>query len=79
MRSSERLPDAVPESTAAYAAVKALWAAVDAVDAARRQEAAAAAWNAERIARLVCATFGDSIAAVGVSDENLIVVTAEFS
>ena len=78
MRCNERLPDDVPESIAADAAVKALWAAVGVVDAARRQEAAAAGWNAERIVRLVCATFGDSIAAVRVSDENFIVITAEF-
>ena len=79
MRCSDRLPDDVPESIAADAALKALWAAVGVVDAARRQEAAAAGWNAKRIVRLVCATFGDSIAAVRVSESNFIVITAEFS
>ena len=75
----ERLPEDVSETTVAYQTVGVLRTAVDGVDAAYRQEAAAAAWHAEPIIRFFCASFGDGIAAVRVSDENFIVITAAFS
>ena len=54
----DRLPGDVSETTLVYATVKALRAAVDGVDAACRQDAAAAAWHAEPLVRFFCSTFG---------------------
>ena len=72
----ERLPGDVSEAIVAHATVKALRTAVDGVEAGRRQEAAAAAWQAEPVVRFLCSTFGDGIADVSVSDEQFIVITA---
>ena len=66
------------ETTLVYATVKALRAAVDGVDVACRQDAAAAAWHAEPIIRFLCSTFGDGIAGVRVTEDSFIVITAEF-
>ena len=74
----DRLPGDVSETTLVYATVKALRAAVDGVDVACRQDAAAAAWHAEPIIRFLCSTFGDGIAGVRVTEDSFIVITAEF-
>ena len=62
----------------ASATVKALRAGVNGVTATCRQEAAATAWHAEPIVRFFCSTFSDGFAGVGVSEDNFIVITAEF-
>ena len=62
----------------ASATVKVLRAGVDGVAATCRQEAAATAWHAEPIVRFFCSTFSDGLAGVGVSEDNFIVITAEF-
>ena len=49
------------------------------MDAAYRQEVAAAAWHAEPVIRVSCSIVGDGIARVRVSEENFIVITATFS
>ena len=74
----DRLPGDVSETTLVYATVKVLRAAVDGVDVACRQDAAAAAWHAEPIIRFLCSTFGDGIAGVRVTEDSFIVITAEF-
>ena len=75
----ERLPDDLRETMTAYAAIDALKGAVAGSDASGQRDAAAAAWHAEPIVRFFCSTFGDSIVGVRVSEENFIVLTAEFS
>ena len=62
----------------ASATVKALRTGVNGVAATCRQEASATAWHAEPTVRLFCSTFSDSLAGVGVSEDNFIVITAEF-
>ena len=57
------------ERTTAYAALDALREGVGKSDA---------AWHAEPIVRFLCSAFGDGLAGVRVSDDNLIVITAEF-
>ena len=74
----ERLPNDVRETTVVYPSVKALREAVARADAANRQDAAASAWHAEPILRFLCATFGDGVADLRVSEEGFIVVTAGF-
>ena len=74
----ERLPDDLGKTMMAYAAIDALRGAVAGSDPGCRTDAAAAAWHAEPIVRFVCSTFGDGLVGVRVSDENFIVITAEF-
>ena len=74
----ERLLGDVSETAVANVTVKALRAAVDGVEAGRRQEAAAAAWHAESVVRFLCATFGGGIAGVRLSEDCFIVIAAEF-
>ena len=73
---SIRQPTLAPRRDAA--AVTALHDAVDRIEAEARRDAAAAAWHAESIVRFLCATVGDRIAGVRVSEDQFIVITAEF-
>ena len=66
------LPGDLHERTIAYAALDALWNAVAKSDAACARDVAAAAWHAEPIVRFVCSAFGDCLAGVRASDDNLI-------
>ena len=75
----ERLPDDLRETMTAYAAIDAMRGAVAGSDASGQRDAAAAAWHAEPIVRFLCSTFGDGIVGVRGSEENFIVITAEFS
>ena len=72
------LPSDQRQMTWAAAAVTALHDAVDRIEAEARRDAAAAAWHAESIVRFLCATVGDRIAGVRVSEDQFIVITAEF-
>ena len=67
----ERLPGDLRERTTAYAALDALRDAVAKSDAACRKSVAAAACHAEPIVRFFCSTFGDGIAGVQLSDDEL--------
>ena len=78
-RYDEWLPDDLRETMTYYAAIDALRGAVEGSDASGQRDAAAAAWHAEPIVRFFCSTFGDGIVGVRVSEENFIVITAEFS
>ena len=72
----DRMPGDLRERTTAYAALDALRDAVAKSDAACRKDAAAAAWHAEPILQFFCSAFGDGLAGVRVSDDNMIVITA---
>ena len=60
----KRLPGDLRERTTAHAALDALRDVVAKSDAARRKDAAAAAWHAEPIVRFLCSPFGDGISGV---------------
>ena len=75
----DRLPGDVLETAVARVAVEALRAAVDGLEAGRRQQAAAAAWHAEPVVRFLCSAFEVGIADVRVSEENFIVLTGALS
>ena len=72
-------PPGDPREAAAYAAVEALREAVDAADAGCRKDAAAAAWHAEPVLRLLHVALGGRVAGVRVNEDGFIVVAAEFS
>ena len=74
----DRLPSGLRETATTDAAIDALRAAVASTAAGIRTPAAAAAWQAEPVVRFLCSTFGDRIADVGVSEDNFIVIAAEF-
>ena len=74
---AESLPGELRETATVRAAVEALHEAVGMADAGCRKDAAAAAWHAEPVLRLLCGSFGCEIAGMRVSEEGLIVVTAE--
>ena len=76
---AETLPGDLRETAAVRAAVEALHEAVDSADARCRKDAAAAAWHAEPVLRLICATFGCGTAGMRVNEDGFIVVTAELS
>ena len=76
---AEGLPGELRETAAVHAAVEALRAAVDQVDAEPRRDAVAAAWHAESVVRFFCSTYGSSIAGVRVNEEGFIVITADVS
>ena len=75
----ERLPGDLREDATAAKAVEAVREAVGRTDAAGRPAAAAAAWHAEPIVRFFCATFGDRITGVRVSEDGFVVITAELA
>ena len=74
---AESLPGDLRETATVRAAVEALHEAVGMADAGCRKDAAAAAWHAEPVLRLLCSAFGCVIAGMRVSEEGFIVVTAE--
>ena len=70
-------PQRDPRETAAASAVaEALREAVERADAAGGN-AAAAVWHAEPVVRFLCATFGCRIPGMRVSEDGLVVITAE--
>ena len=75
----EPLPSDLRETALVYAGVEALRGAVARSAARCRKDAAAAAWHAEPIVRFFCSTFGDGLAGLRVSEDGLIVITAEFA
>lgn len=75
----DTLPGDLRETATVRAVVEALHEAVDRADAGCRKDAAAAAWHAESVLGFLSAEFGCAITGVRVSEDGLIVVTAEFS
>ncbi len=73
---TEGLPAELRETAAVHAAVEALRAAVDLLDAEAGRDAAAAAWHAASVVRFFCATYGGAVTGVRVNEESFIVVTA---
>ena len=76
---AEDLPVDLHHTAAVRAAVEALRAAVDQVEAEPGRDAAAAAWHAESVVRFFCSTYGGAVAGVRVNEEGFIVITAEVS
>ena len=74
---ADGLPDELRETAAVHAAVEALRAAVDRLDADTGRDAAAVAWHAEPVVQSFCSTYGATIAGVRVSEDNFIVIAAE--
>ena len=72
----EGLPAELRETPAVHAAVEALRAAVDQVDAEAGRDAAAAAWHAEPVVRFFCSAYGGAVTGVRVNEDSFIVVTA---
>ena len=75
----ETLPGDSHEAAAVQAAVEALREAVYGADPGCRKAAAAAAWHAEVVVRLLCVTFGGGIAGVRVGEDGFIIIMAEFT
>ena len=73
---AEGLPAELRETAAFHAAVEALRAAVDQLDAEPGRDAAAAAWHAAAVVRFFCSTYDGAVAGVRVNEDNFIVVTA---
>ena len=73
---TEGLPAELRETVAVHAAVEALRAAVDQLDAESGRAAAAAAWHAAAVVRFFCSTYGGAVTRVRVNEESFIVVTA---
>ena len=76
---AETLPADLREMATASAALAALREAIEKARAECRQDAAAAAWHAERVLRVLCATFGACIAGVRASERGFIVITADLA
>ena len=72
---TEGLPAELRETAAVHAAVEALRAAVDQLDAEAGRDAAAA-WHAAAVVRLFCSTYGGVVTGVRVNEESFVVVTA---
>ena len=70
-------PDESREPATARGAVEALRSAVAASEAGRGKDAAAAAWHAEPLARSLCATIGDGVTGVQVSEDGFVAITFE--
>ena len=73
---TEELPAELRETAAVHAAVEALRAAVDQLDAEPGRDAAAAAWHAASVVRFLCSTYGSAVTGVRVNEDSFIVVTA---
>ena len=73
----ETLAGAAREAADVRAALEALRSAVDRTNAARRKDAAAAAWHAEGVVRFLCATFSCGVGGVQVGEDGFIVIMAE--
>ena len=64
------------EAAAVHAAVEALRAAVDQLDAEPRRNAAAAAWHAASVVQFFCSTYGGAVTGVRVNEDSFVVATA---
>ncbi len=76
---TEGLPAELRETAAVHAAVEALRAAVDQLDAEPGRDAAAAAWHAASVVRFFCSTYGGAVTGVRVNEDSFIVATATVS
>ena len=74
---TEDLRAELRETAAVHAAVEALRAAVDQVDAEAGRDAAAAAWHAASVVRLFCSTYGGAVSGVRVNEDSFVVLRAE--
>ena len=74
---TEELPAELRETAAVHAAVEALRAAVDLLDAEAGRDAAAAAWHAASVVRFFCSTYGGAVAGVRVNEDSFVVLRAE--
>ena len=66
------------ETVAVHAAVEALRAAVDLVDADAGRHAAAA-WHAVSVVRFFCSTYGGAVSGVRVNEDSLVALRVEVS
>lgn len=73
---AEDLPAEPRETAGLHAAVEALRAAVDQLDAEPGRDAAAAAWHAASVLRFFCSTYGGAVTGVRVNEDSFIVATA---
>ena len=73
---SESLPAELRETAAVHAAVEALRAAVDQLDAESGRDAAAAAWHALSVVRFFCSTYGGAVTGVRVNEDSFVVIAA---
>ena len=73
---AEELPADVRETAAVHAAVEALRAAVDQLEAEPGRDAAAAAWHAASVVQFFCSTYGGAVTGVRVNEDNFVVITA---
>ena len=64
------------KTAAVHAAVEALRAAVDLLDAEPGRDAAAAAWHAASVVRLFCLTYGGAVTGVRVNEDSFVVIAA---
>ncbi len=69
--------DELRETATVHAAVEALRAAVDQLDAEPGRDAAAAAWHAAAVVRFFCSTYGGTVTGVCVNEDGFIVLMAE--
>lgn len=76
---TERLPAELRETAEVHAAVEALRAAVDQVDAEAGRDASAAAWHAASVVRFFCSTYGGAVTGVRVNEDRFIVTAAGIS
>ena len=77
---AEGLPAELRETAAVHAAVAALRASVNQLDAEPGRDAAASAWHAAavvRVVRLFCSTYGGAVTGVRVNEDSFIVLRAE--
>ena len=72
------LPGEAAEVVSTYAAAVALRQAVVRAGRRRRRAVASAAWHAEPIVRFLCEAFEDGISTFRVTEEDFVVITAEF-
>ena len=73
---AEDLPADLRETAAVHAAIKALRAAVDQLEAEPSRDAAAAAWHAASVVRFFCSTYGGAVTGVRVNEDNFVVIAA---
>ncbi len=73
---AEGLPAELRETAAVHAAVEALRAAVDQLEAEPGRDAAAAAWHAASVVRFFCSTYGGAVTGVRVNEDSFVVIAA---
>ena len=74
---TEALTAELRETAAVHAAVEALRAAVDQLDAEPGRDAAAAAWHAASFVRFFCSTYDGAVTGVRLNEDSFIVLRAE--